>query len=444
MSDFEERLSAVLAGQADDAPQGGGLAEAARRRHGVRRRRQLAVGAVAVVLAITAPVAVLAGGGGDGARDELVGNDGTSTAPTGEWQTVEDGDVWVAIPGDWGRFSCDFDGFESEVFGPTEVDACDFRTYLAFYGSATFDPFAGPGVISANEDADDPGWSGYVYAGDLAVTSSTGDRELTRRILASARVAGQPEVDGSEWRTVEDLGIRVDIPEFWGLGAEADLELYAVCVAPGERDDPPELQPKADVDEVGVGLSYVSGRWVSVSAPTQALGDLVMATVEATAASSAIGCVRDDFGDGLSGAEPAFPCDPGFGAPKPRAGCPDPAPDLGWLSRGSGGQLVLQPFRTLHNDAEGEAYAQENGLEYPFSNDYLDVPAGAPAAFDPLSAQVCTGAIAIRAGHRGPLEDHVVDCADFGAALTRRDSRIPVAVWRDDGVVVQLSELYRP
>lgn len=293
MTDFEERLSAVLADRADDAPQAVGLAEVARRRHGVRRRRRLAVGAVAVVLAIVAPAAVLTGAGGDGAGDEVVGNDETSTAPTGQWQTVAEGEVRVEIPGDWSRFTCDFDGFEGEVFGPTEVDACGFGTYVALYGSATFDPAHGPGVITEGVESVVPAsWGGYVYAGDQAAVSSTPDRDLTRRILASARVEGQPEVDASEWRTVEDRGIQVDIPERWGLGTDADLTSYAVCVTPGDRDDPPELEPEGDVDEVGVGLSYVSGRWVSVSAPTQAVGDLVMATVEAAAAPSAIGCVR--------------------------------------------------------------------------------------------------------------------------------------------------------
>ena len=110
MSDFDDRLSAVLAAEADDAPHGAGLAQAARRRHVVRRRRRIAAGGVAAALVIAAPVAVLAGGGdGDG---RAVGNDQTA-ASSGEWQTVGQDDVRAEIPADWSRFTCDFDGFTS-------------------------------------------------------------------------------------------------------------------------------------------------------------------------------------------------------------------------------------------------------------------------------------------------------------------------------------------
>lgn len=134
------------------------------------------------------------------------------------------------------------------------------------------------------------------------------------------------------------------------------------------------------------------------------------------------------------------PCDPGGGFPKPKSGCPDPQPETGWLTRDAGGSLRLKPFRTLGNDAEGKAYAEQHGLEYPFPNDYYDAPTGPAHRLELAPDTVCTGIIVV--GHREPLEDHVVDCAELVAAAARR--RVPVAVWQADGHVLQASELYRP
>lgn len=135
-----------------------------------------------------------------------------------------------------------------------------------------------------------------------------------------------------------------------------------------------------------------------------------------------------------------FPCDPGGGFPRARKGCPDPRPETGWLRQQSGGRLTLEPFTTYGNDAAGRAYAQAHGVEFPFSNDYHDAPAGAPyvVRLDPRT--VCTGIIAV--GYRAPLADHVVPCSDLAAVATRQ--RVPVAVWREGTGVVQVSELYRP
>ncbi|MCW2792696.1 MAG: hypothetical protein JWO76_1794 [Nocardioides sp.] len=134
------------------------------------------------------------------------------------------------------------------------------------------------------------------------------------------------------------------------------------------------------------------------------------------------------------------PCDPGGGFPVPAPGCPDPEPETGWLTVGPDRALVLHPLRTYTNDAEGRAYAESHGLEYPFSNDYFDAADGAarPLSLDPETA--CTGII--RVGYREPLHDHAVDCADLIHAAARR--RLTTAVWREGDRVVQVSELYRP
>jgi len=110
------------------------------------------------------------------------------------------------------------------------------------------------------------------------------------------------------------------------------------------------------------------------------------------------------------------------------------------LDPAADGRLVLHPFRTLGNDAEGRAYAISHGLEFPFSNDYHDAPSGPPQQLALAPDTVCSGSI--RVGYREPLEDHAVECADLVDAAAQR--RLPVAVWRAGGVTVQVSELYRP
>jgi hypothetical protein len=134
------------------------------------------------------------------------------------------------------------------------------------------------------------------------------------------------------------------------------------------------------------------------------------------------------------------PCDPGSGSPVTAPGCPDPEPESAWLTVRPDGALVLHPFRTYGNDAEGRVYAERRGLEFPFSNDHFDAGVGPDQTFELDSDTVCTGIILV--GYRGPLGDHVVDCSELTEVAARR--RVTVAVWRDDGEAVQVSELYRP
>lgn len=141
-----------------------------------------------------------------------------------------------------------------------------------------------------------------------------------------------------------------------------------------------------------------------------------------------------------TGIPPAMTCDPGFGFPRPRRGCPDDEPATAWLVGYFADRATLEPFTTYANDDEGRAYAQAHGLEFPFPNDYFDAPVGAAYTLDLDPHSVCTGIILI--GYREPLEDHVVECDELRAATARRP--IPVAVWQDGARVVQVSELYRP
>lgn len=140
-------------------------------------------------------------------------------------------------------------------------------------------------------------------------------------------------------------------------------------------------------------------------------------------------------------AKQLMPCDPSSGFPVHKDGCPDPEPETGWLAASNDGlTLTLTPFRTLRNDAEGEAYAREHGKEYPFPNDYFDAPNGASHPLEISQRTVCTGIILV--GYQEPLTDHVVACDELVKVAERR--RVPAAVWFSGGKVIQASELYRP
>ncbi len=135
----------------------------------------------------------------------------------------------------------------------------------------------------------------------------------------------------------------------------------------------------------------------------------------------------------------AMPCDPSFGDPKPKAGCPHDTLVTGWL-QARDGALTLRLFRTLHSDAEGQAYAAEHDLEFPFPNDYYDAPTGKIRAVTLAPTTICTGAIQV--GHMNG-EDNVVPCRKM-ANVAGRKPRLPVAVWGPLDQPVQVSELYRP
>ena len=134
-----------------------------------------------------------------------------------------------------------------------------------------------------------------------------------------------------------------------------------------------------------------------------------------------------------------MPCNPGSGSPLRKDGCPDPKPDTGWLTA-SNDTLSLKPFRTLRNDAKGEAYARKHGEEYPFSNDYFDAPTGTNSSLEFVDGTVCTGIIQV--GYREPLKDHVVTCKELISVAEQ--APLPVAIWHSKGEVYQASELYRP
>lgn len=191
--------------------------------------------------------------------------------PVSELQTVGSDDGRVEIPSSWSRYTCDFDGYESNVFGPSEDDACGFRTYLGFYGSANFDAADLPGVVTRTEEDGEESWSGYVSAGEWVVDVGTPERELTRQILASARVDGQPRVFADRWRERSSDGLAYEAPE----DGQVDV---VVTDRPGGEPVVQSLPEQLDETHVQM-YGDVGDERVTVTAPTQAVAELVLATV---------------------------------------------------------------------------------------------------------------------------------------------------------------------
>lgn len=300
MSDLEQELSGTLAQVADGAPAAVGLADAARRRHRVRRQRRLAVGGVAAALVVGLGAVVVGGlGGNDRASDPV-----DDPAPKG-WQTISQDDVRAQVPADWERVECN--GSAAPRWAPPVDDPCAEWRGAGFFGSATYDAMKGPAVLQRSIDGST---SSYVSAGAFVLSVSDRDPALVRRILATARVDGQPVIDGSTWVAFDRGALSYEVPAWWGVGEDADRSGYSVCatLAKGQEALPPE-----QVDASHIVLRQVVGdRMVTVAAPTQAVAELVLATVEVDGrARSDAPCAPEDFTTGLLPGESS----PGAGTP---------------------------------------------------------------------------------------------------------------------------------
>lgn len=299
MSDLEQELTGALTAVAEDAPGAVGLAGAARRRHRVRRQRRLALGGAVAALVVGASTLVWSTGGNDRATDPV-----DDPAPEG-WQTISQEDVRAEVPADWRQVSCpDAPG---PRWAPPDPDPCGAWRGAGFFGSATYDAMVGTGVLQRSDDGT---VSGYVSAGDFVLSVSDDDLALVRRILATARVEGQPAVDASTWVTFDRGALSYDVPAWWGLGEEADLSGYSVCatLAKGQESQPPE---QVDASHVVV-RQVLADRMVTVAAPTQAVAELVLGTVELDArARSDAPCAPEDFTTALLPGESS----PGAGTP---------------------------------------------------------------------------------------------------------------------------------
>ncbi|QCW50096.2 hypothetical protein FE634_06180 [Nocardioides dongxiaopingii] len=184
------------------------------------------------------------------------------------WRTVEHAGVAVDVPADWrelDRTTCPSDtaGFEVGLPRPqtSGLHPCDATTGLRI-GSAAALGAAGP-----HHDGD------AAVAGQVVRLQVT-DAATTRRILASARPAGEPAPPVDGWRTADvDATLVADVPV--GAGVRIDVSAgYPDCAA-----DTTPARPEGD----GTWRAgYCVDRVVTVTAPTQALADLVVASIRPT------------------------------------------------------------------------------------------------------------------------------------------------------------------
>ncbi|GAA4812381.1 hypothetical protein GCM10025786_16500 [Nocardioides caeni] len=286
----------MLTDVAHEAPSAVGLADGARRRRRVRRQQRLALGGAAVAVAVIAGiVAVGVGGGPDRASDPVERPSSSPSAGAGDdWQTVEvdGGGSLMSLPPDWSPHECGSPGDAQTVYAPSTADPCVDSVGAVFLPAGIRGEQEQGALVSG-----DGGWLGYVNAGQWEVRVFHADRALVRRILATARVPGQPEVDGSTWVGFDRNGLGYEIPAWWGLGPDADLSPYSVCLLPPGS-------PKLDEGMPGTGFTLAtelsSGDVLRVAAPTEAVASLVLMTVDdVTEVTSSEDCAPEDFAVGL-------------------------------------------------------------------------------------------------------------------------------------------------
>lgn len=292
MRDLEQDLTGALTAVAEDAPAAAGLAAAARRRHRVRRQRRLALGGAAAAL-VVALGAVVAGElrGDDRAADPV-----DDTAPEG-WQSVQvdGGAALVSIPADWAPHSCGSSDDAEPVYGPSEEDACTNSIGVLFLPAGVRDEQEQGAVVSG-----DGGWLGYVTAGDFEVRVFHPDHVLVRRILATARRDAEPVVDATVWVSFDRDGMTYEVPAWWGLREDADRSDYSVCLLPLRTPAGP--RGSGDGGHVLTEQPGPEGV-VRVAAPTRALAELVMSTVDSSEAVASNECTSEDFTTGLLAGE---------------------------------------------------------------------------------------------------------------------------------------------
>lgn len=307
MTDFEHRLTDALTSGAEEAPDPDRLVAGAHTRAKSRKRTRYAAVAGLVVVALAVPVGVLAlNDDGDGSRKEnRIATDPPEEAPSA-WQTVEHEGALVEVPGNWERLDTSSCEFQRVRFGPRNGDPCLTHVEgLSFYGSATFDPAHGPGVVTGGAGLLQ---SAYVYAGEWVIYAQMEDPIKLRQVLGSAREVGEEPPDLSAgFRTESEGGLAIDVPKSWKEGALAnwclDKSVRGRVERPGTRALLIHCSPETGYGiRFGAGRSgdwirersgpeYPEGSWagvaiapdangkpvgfVQVVAPTQALADLI-------------------------------------------------------------------------------------------------------------------------------------------------------------------------
>jgi hypothetical protein len=205
MTDFEDRLTAALRSAGDDAPDVHGLASAARRRAGARRRRTAltSVAAVVAVVGVVGGAALLADPNSESDRTPVADGGSPSAAqepgPTSRIESWRD--ISVVVPADWGYGVLDdwcanggrLDDPVVERAGGVSLDIlCD---PVVGYGVQFFDGSAAdfdklPGEIWQYEPGEtayypDGAWLGYQTNDHNVVLVVAPARAIAEEVLAS-------------------------------------------------------------------------------------------------------------------------------------------------------------------------------------------------------------------------------------------------------------------
>ncbi|HET9998961.1 MAG TPA: hypothetical protein VFQ17_15685 [Nocardioides sp.] len=207
MTDFEDRLTSALHSAGDAAPDATGLAPAARRRAGVRRRRTALTSAAAVVaVGIVVGGVALQGDGDEGPSQVATDPQSSSAAvPTDEGRVETWHDVSVTVPSGWGHGSLSTWCIEGSEPGTPVVErpegvvediAC---TPATGYGVRFFEAAGqhleafSPGTVNKSVGQEFPrkSWQGWDQAGSNGVLVVAPTQDEAERVLASfERVTG--------------------------------------------------------------------------------------------------------------------------------------------------------------------------------------------------------------------------------------------------------------
>ena len=110
----------------------------------------------------------------------------------------------------------------------------------------------------------------------------------------------------------------------------------------------------------------------------------------------------------------------------------------GHLVSFSGSKIVVQPFRTYGNNAEGKAWAKAHGHPYPFMDDYFDADFGPKRTFLLNAGTACQGNV----NTGKPAEGAPIACSAFSKEI--KDT--PMGIWvRPGGSTAEaVIEIFRP
>jgi hypothetical protein len=213
MTDFEDRLTSALRSAGDDAPDATGLAPAARRRAGVRRRRTALTSAAAVVAVVGVVGAVALLGDGDDGPSQVAADPPSSSAatPTDEGRVETWHDVSVTVPSTWGHGSMStwcIQGSEpgtpvvERPGGAVEDIACTPATGygVRFFGGSEglrVEAYA-PGTVnkSVGEEFPKESWQGWDQAGGNGVLVVAPTQDEAERVLGSFERFSDADANG--------------------------------------------------------------------------------------------------------------------------------------------------------------------------------------------------------------------------------------------------------